>query len=350
MLLSILAKISADTYKVDAIRDYDGLISLSDVPAIISSVRADTYKVDALNELLSKGCFDPRDAFMAIWTIHADTYIVDAINAIASHHPRFPASIALQLFNLVHTDTFKVDSLDSLVPSFESNQVVTIIRNIKADTYRLDALRKLVNKVDSKDVMTLLPLFSKAYQLEATQVLQSLVRDEDVVAFTSIVEQAKRNEEHPLGVYIDGGIRNVAIGNIIENRVDDGFMYSMMMEAQSNPNEQMHLFGAEAPIPSLHDVYQNWRHEVEAKPDLLPKDPVKRFEYPNKLDDDIKVKDDDDKDVCAVCADYYHRTINLPCMHACLCFHCAKVIGESEKKLCPVCRTPLEAIKTVFKS
>ena len=103
--------------------------------------------------------------------------------------------------------------------------------------------------------------------------------------------------------------------------------------------------------------------EVEAKPEPAnagascgdlstddPKGPVKRFEYPDKLDDDIKVKDDDDKDVCAVCADYYHRTINLPCMHACLCFHCAKVIGESEKRLCPVCRTPLEAIKTVFKS
>ena len=332
MLPSIIAGIPADTYKVDAIRGYNRPILKSDVPAIIESIHADTYKVDALNEMLSRGCFDPQDSANVIRTISADTYVVDAISAIVSHYPVLPASVAWQLFDQINADTYKVDSLDSLSSSLSSNQVVIVIQSIRADAYRMDALKKLAHKIDGKDVIELLSLFSPSYQSDAIEFLQPLVRDDDVVAFTSFAEKVKSQQKQNMGIYIGGATNhNIMIGDIIENNMDYGRFLSQIM---GNP---VH--------PSLRDVYQNLQPKVEPK-----LEPAKRFEYPDKLDDDTKVKEDDEKDVCAVCADYYHRTINLPCMHACLCFHCAKVIGESEKKLCPVCRTPLGAIKTVFKS
>lgn len=329
MLLANLVNIPADTRKVDAIQNYHGHISTTDIPAIIASIKADTYKVDALNELLSREAFDPQDALNAIRTIRADTYIVDAINAIVSHYPILNSTVALHLFSLIGADTYKVDSLDSLAPSLESKQVVTIIHAISADTHRLDALKKLADKIDGKDVITLVSSFSGSYQSDVIEMLQPLVRDEDVVAFTSVADKAISLQEE--NTYISGE-GNIIFGDIIEN-TDYSRIFSLIDNQSNMPYEL-----------NLRNVYQNMRENP-----ITPK-PVKRFEYPDKLDDDTKVKEDDDKDVCAVCADYYHRTINLPCMHACLCFHCAKVIGESEKKQCPVCRTPLEAIKTVFKS
>ena len=193
--------------------------------------------------------------------------------------------------------------------------MIPIIQSINADTYRLDALRILWSIVDTEDILPLLELFSGPYKGDAIGLLRPYVRDVDVEAFTKIVDETIQSGT---GITISGsGSRGLAI--IGDESIDNPLI-----------GHGNFAFG---------NVVYGRQVAVE-----------KKFEYPDKLSEDTQVKEGDDKDVCAICADYYHRTINLPCMHACLCFHCAKIIGESEKKLCPVCRTPLEAIKTVFKS
>ena len=44
--------------------------------------------------------------------------------------------------------------------------------------------------------------------------------------------------------------------------------------------------------------------------------------------------------------DSINFNVNIPCMHACLCFHCSKQIAE--KQICPVCREVLTSIKHLF--
>lgn len=70
----------------------------------------------------------------------------------------------------------------------------------------------------------------------------------------------------------------------------------------------------------------------------------KPFEYPDRINEDVKVKNDDL--ACIICADNERKTINLPCMHICCCFTCAKYAGQKMgEKVCPVCRSLLKAIK-----
>ena len=104
----------------------------------------------------------------------------------------------------------------------------------------------------------------------------------------------------------------------------------------------------EQSLPQRHH-----RHSPVSPPSLPPTvSPVSslqsRVTYPNKLDEDVSASESEKRGLCVVCKIHYHKTVNLPCMHACLCFHCAKAIAEDNKKLCPVCREPLTEIKQLY--
>jgi hypothetical protein len=52
---------------------------------------------------------------------------------------------------------------------------------------------------------------------------------------------------------------------------------------------------------------------------------------------------------CAVCKVNQVQTVNLPCMHACMCTECAHA-GVQYYTNCPQCRTPLEKISVLYLS
>lgn len=320
MLSSLIAGIGPDTYKVDAIRNYRGDIPSDDMSAIIEAIGTDTYKVDAIRILVGCRTFNP--AIDVTQSIRADTYIVDAIVTITARHQ--PSSqTAFQMFSHIRADTYKVYLLKALSHYVTSKQVVPIIRSIRADTYKVGGLKELADKIEGEDVMTLMSMFSGAYKCDAADILRPLVRDEDVAAFSAAVEKAasSRNSDfEEMSVMNIGGMKVISRdpGTVVRDR---------------NGNSVCN-FGSFSPAVGLP-----W------SPDFAPAPaPAPTFTYP---DEDVKVKDDNDN--CIVCADYYHRTINLPCGHACFCFHCAKKIGESGSRNCPACRAPITSIQTVYK-
>jgi len=50
---------------------------------------------------------------------------------------------------------------------------------------------------------------------------------------------------------------------------------------------------------------------------------------------------------CEVCFDLVKDTLLAPCGHICMCYDCAVVV-KTQKKICPICRTPILSIYRAY--
>ena len=65
-------------------------------------------------------------------------------------------------------------------------------------------------------------------------------------------------------------------------------------------------------------------------------------------EDIIATEDAKDEDICKICYTNVVNTINLPCCHIVFCIKCANIYGHT-KKICPICKEDMNAIKKTFK-
>lgn len=322
MLASTLRLVDHDSQKVEVIRRYQGQTNSSDICEAVRLIDGDSYKVNALRELSSKLQLPVNQiAETIINDISGDIYKVNAIEVL-SRSGRLTPGISVRLVNSISSDIYKVNAVNHLISMLDNISACSIIRDISSDVYKVSAVRHLLSLIVSSSVRDIInDINSDVYKINALKILSSNIDGADVLLLLDNISSP---------VYQRNAVK------ILEShiRAEDVATFAQKIKEI----EIGKMSGINDDLSTTIVVHQDGNKEP------------KPFEFPNKEADDEKVRDDE-KDACVVCLDHKQKTVNLPCMHSCLCFHCAKIIGnkpEIERK-CPVCRYQLEAIRPFYK-
>ncbi len=334
MLLRMVSHRSSDREKINAIHNYTRDVTTEDIGKILDHLSYKA-KVEAVRIFLSRHQLNAQDITRIIPYFHSDSQKLEVIQEALSHSSelcsgdmrqealpyKIDATTAMRLFDQMQTIDDKKGVVIKLRESFDLEQLPILAKEC-GYYFILQYFRPRI--FGSNYIFTSRCITCEKYLMRYWFQAKPEIGHSCYQCSPSICKycQTIRLWKHGMVVRNVDDLRKspTLLDQALEQRV-----------AQSLP-QRHRRHSPVSPLPTVSPL-SSLQSQVT---------------YPNKLDEDVSASESEKRGLCVVCKIHYHKTVNFPCMHACLCFHCAKAIAEDNKKLCPVCREPLTEIKQLY--
>ena len=342
MLSRILARRVSEGDKICAIHNYTRDVTIEEICDAIDHLPYKA-KVEAVKIFLSRGQLTSRNITKVTPYFHSDTQKLEVIQEAVSLPRGIDATIALKLFHQMKTVEGKQGLIIKLRRSFILEQLPLLAKEC-GYYFILQYFRERIFGTNY--------IFMDRCSICERNLSRYWFQEKPEIG----------NSCHQCSVLMCKYCRTIRLwkhGIVVQSVGEIDKLITLLDQSPPPPLPvHHHSSHSHRHHPSHHHSSHpppaSSPHPVSSHPPpppvTSPHSPVipPQVIYPNKLDDDISASESERCGLCVVCKIRYHKTVNLPCMHACLCFHCAKRIAENDKKSCPVCREPLTEIKQLY--
>jgi hypothetical protein len=120
-------------------------------------------------------------------------------------------------------------------------------------------------------------------------------------------------------------------------------------DGRDSDSDQVSVAGSVASHVSDASNHSHPSHVSNGRYNLRERSPLPRLETTDALTRALEQERDHRR--CVVCQDQAKNVLLLPCRHMCMCAPCAQTITRTAliyRRICPLCRAPIEAIMSVF--